>query len=429
MIILIKGGRILNPATGMDEVGDVFISRGRIERIGGTIDEPAERVIDATGCWVMPGLIDLHVHFRDPGLTHKESVETGVAAAARGGFTTVLAMPNTKPVADNPDVVSYVHNKAKSLRSVNVLQIGAVTVGQDGEVLSDIEGMVKVGCPAISEDGKSVKNSLTYYKAMELARDLDIPVLAHCEDLELRGNGVLHEGEVSKKLGIPGIKSTVENSIMMRDFMLALDCGARLHLCHCSTKESVKLMRDEKALGNTWLTAEVTPHHFALCDEDVDPANTNYKMNPPLRSRADMEALRQGISEGLFVISTDHAPHSEDEKNTTIDKAPFGIVGLETSAALTNTVLVEGGYITPIQMAKYMSTDPAKVIKLDRGDISEGKIADIAIFNPNAEYEIHGSDFAGKSHNQPYEGMAVKGRVEYTIVDGRVVYDGGKNDR
>ena len=438
MSILIKGGRVLNPATNMDEIVDVFVKDGTVCAIGNNITEEAEKVINANGLFVMPGFIDLHVHFRDPGLTHKEDILTGMAAAAHGGYTTVLCMPNTKPVADNPEVIEYVHKKAKDGNCINVLQVGAVTKGQSGVELADIEGMVKSGIPAISEDGKSVMNSNLYREAMKIAKKENIVVLAHCEDINLVNGGVMNWDSKSEELGLAGISNSVEDVITARDILLAKETGAKLHLCHCSTKDCVEMVALAKKDGIP-VTAEVCPHHFTLSTEDITtekPAevngikisedmeiDTNFKMNPPLRTKADVDALKEGLKNGIMeVISTDHAPHTFEEKNTSMKRAPFGIVGLETAAALTYSELVLADYLTPMQMAEKMCYNPAKVIGLDKGDIQVGKAADIVLFDPNETYKIDVNTFASKGKNTPFHNREVTGRVVATICDGRVVY-------
>lgn len=439
MTILIKNGHIINPATGMDEVADVLVESGVVTKIEKGIKEKCDREVDAKGCYVMPGFIDMHVHLRDPGFEQKETIETGCRAAAHGGFTTIVAMPNTKPVVDNPDVVNYVYNKARTVGVVNVLQVGAVTKSQRGEELSDIDGMVKAGIPAISEDGKSVMNAEVYKEAMVKAAAYDIAVLAHCEDINLVNGGVMNQDANAEELGLKGITNSVEDIIIARDIMLSQDTGARLHLCHCSTKNSVRMVQNAKAGGGN-ITAEVCPHHFILTSDDIHKikpavdlekkvaidadADTNYKMNPPLRRKEDVEALKEGLRDNIMdVIATDHAPHTFEDKNTSMKKAPFGIVGLETAAALTYTELVETGYLTPMQMAEKLSYNPSKIIRVDKGDIQPGKAADIVIFDPKKKYTIDKNAFVSKGKNTPFDGRKVTGKVRMTIVGGHVVYE------
>ncbi len=423
MGILIKNGHILNPPTGTDEVMDLYVEGDRVTKMQKDLAAGAEdQVIDASGCYVFPGFIDLHVHLRDPGLTAKEDIETGSRAAAHGGYTTIVAMPNTKPVADCPEVIHYVHEKAAEVGLTHVLQVGSVTKGMEGKELSDLSGMIQAGIPAISEDGKSVMDSGLYREAMKILAKADIPVLAHCEDINLVQGGVINQGNKSKELGVSGISNAVENVIVARDIMLAEETGARLHLCHCSTKESVELVRDAKKKGIK-VSGEVCPHHFTLTEDDIVEGDANYKMNPPLRTKADVDALKAGLRDGIMeVISTDHAPHTAEEKAKDLKSAPFGIVGMETAAALTYTELVQGGYLSPMGMAEKMSTNPARILGIDKGDISVGHLADITIFDPKDTYEIHAADFASKGKNMPFEGRKVTGRVIGTILDGRIVY-------
>ena len=420
--ILIKNGRILNPSENLDEVMDVFIKDGVIKKKGLDIEVCADKVIDARGCYVMPGLIDLHVHFRDPGLTYKEDIETGSRAAAKGGFTTVCCMPNTKPVVDNTDTVKYIIKKSKEAGLTNVLPVGAVTKSMQGKEITDVNELKKAGICAISEDGKSVMDSGVYRQAMKNAVRAGIPVMAHCEDINLVEGGVINLGEKSEQLGVKGISNAVEDVIALRDILLARETGATLHLCHCSTKDSVEMVRQAKAEG-VKVTAEVCPHHFSMCTDDITGNDGNFKMNPPLRAREDMEALIRGLSEDIMdVISTDHAPHSAEEKAKDLEHAPFGIVGLETSVALTMTNLVKKGYITPLQMAAKMSYNPARVLGIDKGTLDEGAVADVTIINPDKEYMIDVEKFVSKGKNTPFNGYKVFGEVEYTIMNGDIVY-------
>ena len=440
MDILIKGGHVINPATKMDEVADVRIENDEIAEIGKNLKaKKTDRVIQAKGYYVMPGFIDMHVHFRDPGFEQKEDIYTGMAAAAHGGYTTVLTMPNTKPVVDNADVVNYVHTKAASGHCIHVMQVGAVTKGQQGKELADIKGMVEAGIPAISEDGKSVMNAEVYREGMLEAAKYGIPVLAHCEDINMVNGGVMNADAKAKELDMPGITNSVEDVIIARDIVLSKETGAQLHLCHCSTADSVKMVKLAKEEGLK-VSAEVCPHHFTLTSNDIKKfvpqiengiliphetdADTNYKMNPPLRTRKDVEALKEGLRDGIMdVISTDHAPHTFDDKNTSMKKAPFGIVGLETAACLTYSELVLGGYLTPMQMAEKMSYNPARIIGIDKGDIQPGKKADVVLFDPNETYRIDKNTFASKGRNTPFDGREVTGRVKLTICDGNIVYE------
>lgn len=422
MTILIKNGRLINPSENLDKVMDIFVEDGIIKEKAESIEKQADTVIDAAGCYVMPGLIDLHVHFRDPGLTYKEDIETGSKAAAKGGFTTVCCMPNTKPVVDNVETVKYIIEKGEKTGLTNVLPVGAVTKNMAGVEITDVEELKKAGICAISEDGKSVMNSGVYRKAMKNAAKANVPVLAHCEDINLVEGGVINLGDKSSELGVKGISNAVEDVIAMRDIMLAKETGATLHLCHCSTKDSVEMVKRAKEEGIK-VTAEVCPHHFSMCSDDITSNDGNFKMNPPLRAREDMEALIKGLQDDIMdVISTDHAPHSAEEKAKDLEHSPFGIVGLETSVALTVTNLVKKGYLTPMQMAAKMSYNPAKVLGIPKGTLDEGKIADITIIDPNKEYTIDVNTFESKGKNTPFDGYKVSGEVEYTILNGKVVY-------
>ena len=413
---------MINPSENLDKVMDIFVEDGIIKEKAESIEKQADTVIDAAGCYVMPGLIDLHVHFRDPGLTYKEDIETGSKAAAKGGFTTVCCMPNTKPVVDNVETVKYIIEKGEKTGLTNVLPVGAVTKNMAGVEITDVEELKKAGICAISEDGKSVMNSGVYRKAMKNAAKANVPVLAHCEDINLVEGGVINLGDKSSELGVKGISNAVEDVIAMRDIMLAKETGATLHLCHCSTKDSVEMVKRAKEEGIK-VTAEVCPHHFSMCSDDITSNDGNFKMNPPLRAREDMEALIKGLQDDIMdVISTDHAPHSAEEKAKDLEHAPFGIVGLETSVALTVTNLVKKGYLTPMQMAAKMSYNPAKVLGIPKGTLDEGKIADITIINPDKEYTIDVNTFESQGKNTPFDGYKVSGEVEYTILNGKVVY-------
>ena len=424
--ILNKHGRVIDPDTRLDEIADVYIEDGIIQKVGKIKGEKAGQVLEADGCYVMPGLIDLHVHFRDPGQEKKEDIATGGKAAAKGGFTTVLAMPNTHPVIDTASRVGYVHHKAEELSPIKILQAGAITKGQKGEELADIEEMIQAGIPAISEDGQSVMNSQLYRQAMRIAKENDIPVMAHCEDGPMRGKGCMNDDERAAALGLPGISNVVEDIIVARDIFLSKDTGAHLHLCHCSTKESMRMLAGAKKDGLP-VTGEVCPHHFTLCSEDIPGDNPNYKMNPPLRRREDKEAILEALKSGVVdAISTDHAPHTAAEKSGSMRDAPFGIVGLETSVALTITELVDKEIITPMQMAELMSYNPAKILRLDRGSLREGKAADVVVIDPDEAYTIDARTFVSKGKNTPFHRRKVKGRVKVTICGGEIVYQDEK---
>lgn len=426
--MIIKNGSIVDPKSGTVKKGTIIIEGNKIKNIypeDYQCDSQEVDVIDATGKYVMPGFIDLHVHLRDPGLTYKEDIVTGANAAARGGVTTICAMPNTKPVVDTVETLNYVHDKASKEAKVRVKQLSAFTVNMDGKELVDMEAMNKAGAVAFSEDGKSVMDINLYRDALKKVADMNALVMAHCEDKDLVGKGVLNEGIASEKYGVPGIPNSVEDVITARDIFLAGELGARLHICHCSTKGTVELMRMAKRMGFN-VTAEVCPHHFTLTDADITEADSNYKMNPPLRTEEDVRALIEGLVDGTMdCISTDHAPHAKEEKDKFFTEAPFGITGLETSAALTYTALVDTKLMDIVEMSKKMSYNPAKVLGISEefGYIEEGAIADIAIFDAEAEWEVKTEEFASKSTNTPYTGKVLKGRVTHTLVNGKLVYE------
>ena len=419
---LIRNGRVIDPASGKDGIYDILVEDGMIAGVDASIPKGDNDIIDASGCFVMPGLVDLHVHFREPGFEYKETIKTGSQAAAHGGVTTVFPMPNTKPVIDSVDMYDKVQAIIDMDAIVNVHQVASVTLGQQGETPVDIAALKKAGCIAISEDGKSVMNSQVYREAMKAAAAEDVLVMAHCEDKNLVNGGALNEGVASRRYHVNGITNAVEDVIVARDILLSKETGCRLHLCHCSTADSVKLIKAAKDEGLK-VTGEVCPHHFMLCDEDIVEDNADYKMNPPLRSRADMEAVREGLRNGTMdVISTDHAPHSAEEKAKPIGAAPFGITGIETSLCLTYTGLVLTGILTPMQMVEKMSYNPAKIAGIDRGTLLPGRPADIIIVNVDDEIVIDRNNFVSKGHNTPFDGYKVKGIVEYTIVGGKIVY-------
>lgn len=423
MKILVKNGRILNPADQTDAILDLLTEDNLIIDIADHIEEAdAETIIDAKGCYVMPGLIDLHVHLRDPGLTHKETLETGTQAAAKGGFTTIVAMANTNPVIDTPEKLTAFYKHAQTASPIQVLQVGSVTKEMAGTELTDFSSLKKAGAPALSEDGKTVANAALFRQALFQAVRYDIPILDHCEDADIKGNGAINEGPVSRKLDLPGIPASAEDTITARDLLLAKETGARLHICHCSTAESLALIRQAKKSGAK-ISAEVCPHHFILSDEDIIPGDSNFKMAPPLRTRSDITALIEGLKDGTIdTISTDHAPHAAAEKTADVKSAAFGIVGLETAVSLTISELVLKGRLTPLEMAEKMSYNPAKILGLKKGQLTIGHDADITIIDPAKSYTIDKETFLSKGRNTPFHGRKVNGQVKATIYQGKIVY-------
>lgn len=427
MSTLIKNGHLVDVEADRDGMFDVYINdEGKVEKVGekGSLDgfvKENTNIIEATGKYVLPGFIDLHVHFREPGGEYKETVKTGSMAAARGGYTTVVTMPNTKPVMDTVEHLNLQLEAIKRDAVINVLPSGTVTMGQEGKVLSDMEGMKKAGIVAISEDGKSVMDPEILRKGLVEAARLGLPFLDHCEDAGLVHGGVMNAGKKAEELGMPGITNEVEDSIAKRDIEIAEEVGATIHLCHCSTRDTVKFVKAAKEKGLP-VSAEVCPHHFTLTDEDIIEDDANYKMNPPLRSRADVEALKEGLKSGIMgMISTDHAPHSKEEKEKSIKNAPFGIVGLETAFALTVTELL-GAYLDMKSLVERMSLTPAKLLKNGRGTLKEGSVADIVVADINEEYVIDSDKFLSKGKNTPFNGKKVRGKVLYTLCGGKVVF-------
>lgn len=432
MLTLIKNGYVIDPASDREGIYDVLIDGERIAKVEACINEEAVRagaaesssltVIDASGKYIMPGFIDLHVHLREPGYEYKETIATGSMAAAAGGYTSICPMPNTKPATDNGAMISLILEKAAKEAVVNILPVGAITLDQAGCELTDMKELKAKGAIAVSEDGKSVMDTALYAKAMRLAAWLDLPVFAHCEDKSLVGKGAINAGKKAEQLKLPGISNAVEDIITARDILLAKETGARLHLCHISTKDSAAMLALAKKDGIR-VTGEVCPHHFTLTEDDILSDDANYKMNPPLRKRSDVDALKDALKDGTIdVISTDHAPHSAEEKAKSMAEAPFGIVGSETAFALVMTELVSKGYLTLSQMVEKMSLNPARILQCKKGCIGEGRIADLVIADPKAEYTIDVNLFYSKGKNSPFQGRKVTGRVEYTFVGGKLVY-------
>ena len=422
MKLLIQGGHVIDPGR-VNGVADVLIDNGAIAAVGPKLAVPAgATVIPAAGRLVVPGFVDLHVHFREPGFEYKETIQSGTEAAVAGGFTTVCAMPNTNPVNDNQAVTEFMLERAKAAGNAHLYPIGAITKRSEGKELAEIGDLRRAGCVAISDDGKPVMNSLVMRRAMEYARAFDVPVVDHCEDLHLSEGGCMNEGVISTELGLPGIPSAAEDVMVARNVSLAELTGARLHLAHISTAGSVRMVREAKARGIK-VTAEACPHHFTLTEEVTRGYNTHAKMNPPLRTSADVQAIKDGLRDGTIdVIATDHAPHATQEKQQEFTEAPFGIVGLETALSLT-LALVEEGVLTLESAIDKLSTAPAKAFSLNAGTLAVGAPADVAIVDPDRQWEVDPSRFRSKSRNTPFAGWTVKGRVTTTIVSGRVLYE------
>ena len=421
MKILIKGGRVLDPAHDVDAILDLLIEDGRITKIDKGIKAEGAEVIDAKGKLVTPGLIDIHVHLRDPGYEYKEDIATGTRAAVIGGFTSVACMPNTNPVNDNKTVTLYILAKARESGMANVFPVGSITRGLKGEILSEMGELKEAGCLALSDDGKPVGNGEMMRNAMEYARPFGLTLISHAEDLSLVGTGVMNEGFVATELGLKGIPWVAEDAAVARDVMLAEFTGCRLHVAHLSTRGAVEIVRAAKKRGVP-VTCEATPHHFTLTDEAVRGYNTNAKMNPPLRSAEDVEAIRRGLADGTIdAIATDHAPHHYDEKNVEFNIAHNGIVGLETALPLTLR-LVDDGVLTFGEAIALLTCGPAKALGIPRGTLDVGCVADVTVIDPELKWTLVASALSSKSKNTPFDGWKMKGAATHTLVDGRIVF-------
>ncbi len=420
--LLLKGGRVIDPSVNRDEIADVLLEDGKIAGVGRVEGREGAEVVDVTGKVVAPGLIDVHVHLREPGQEHVETIATGARAAAAGGFSAVCAMPNTDPVTDNQAAVGFIVKQAQDAQAARVYPIGAISLGQKGEQLAEFGEMVGAGAVAVSDDGKPVISSHLMRTALEYAQTFGIPVADHCEDHTLAAGGAMHEGLVATRLGLPGIPAAAEEIMVARDIILAELTGGHVHLCHMSTRGSVSLIRWGRDRGIR-VTAEATPHHFTLTHAACDGYNTNAKMNPPLREPEDIEAIKEGLKDGtLDVIASDHAPHHYDAKERDFDDAPFGIVGLETALGLGITELVRGGTLTLPELVLRMSTEPARVFHLPGGTLRAGAPADVVVFDAEAHWVVDPSLFRSKSRNSPFVGRQLVGRVERTIVGGATVF-------
>jgi dihydroorotase len=420
--ILIKNGRVIDPANNIDANLDLLIEDGKIVKIGESLNVQAAEVIDASGLLVTPGLVDMHVHLRDPGLEYKEDIISGTKAAAAGGVTSIACMPNTTPIIDNLAICRYVISKAQEQGSANVFPIGSITKGLKGEILSEMGELKDGGCVAFSDDGLPVASSELMRRALEYADTFDAPIISHAEDLSLVAGGVMNDGPVSTELGLKGIPWVAEDAMTARDILLAEFTGGRMHMAHVSTKGCVEMVRQAKKRG-VRVTCEATPHHFTLTDEAVRGYDTNAKMNPPLRSQADVDAIRAGLADGTIdAIATDHAPHHIDEKNVEFAIAMNGIVGLETMLPLTLN-LVEEGVMDLNRAIALMSCQPSAVLGIDRGTLSQGAVADIAFIDPRLEWELVPEKLHSKSKNTPFGGWMMKGAAVRTLLAGKTVYE------
>lgn len=419
--LIIKGGRVVDPAQKLDAIRDILIEEGRIAAIGDAITADDTEMIDATGKLVTPGLVDIHVHLRDPGLEYKEDIVSGSKSAVQGGFTSIACMPNTKPVNDNLTVTEYILNKAAREGSCRVFPIASITKGMKGETLTEMGELKDAGCYALSDDGVPVVNGEMMRRAMEYARPFGLVIASHAEDLELVGSGVMNDGPVATELGLKGIPWIAEDAATARDIMLSEFTGCRLHVCHVSTKGSVELVRQAKKRGVP-VTCEATPHHFALTDEAVRGYNTNAKMNPPLRSEEDRQAVLAGLADGTIdAIATDHAPHHLDEKNVEFNIAMNGVVGLETSLPLS-LQLVRDGVIDLNRMVELLTCGPAQTLNLPVGTLEVGAPADVTVIDPELKWTLNAQQLASKSKNTPFDGWELQGAAVYTLLNGEIAY-------
>ena len=419
--LLIKNGHVIDPASNVDAVADVLLRDGRVAQVGGEIKK-TDDTINAKGLIVAPGLIDLHVHLREPGQTHKETIATGAAAAAAGGFTSVCCMPNTNPINDIPAITRWMQAPERGA-VVNVFPIAAATIGSAGEKLTDFAALQRAGAVAVTDDGKPILDQGMMDAALREAAKVGIPVIQHAEDTKMTGAGTMNESATAFRLGLRGMKPDAETNIVARDILIARDTGGHMHVAHLSTAGALEAVREGKRLG-VRVTCEVTPHHLALIDEDVGEYRTNFKMNPPLRTTADREALLAGCADGTIdAIATDHAPHALFEKRQEFDKAPFGVIGLETALALSITLLHLRSKLPLRRVVELLSTNPARIAKLEgRGTLAKGAVADVVLFDPKRRWKYDASQSRSKSHNSPFDGWPLTGKVVATIVGGKVVY-------
>ena len=423
MKLLIKNGRVVHPVTGTVVLQDILAENGRIVLMERGLDGEADRVVDATGLMVAPGLVDMHVHLRDPGLTYKEDILTGCAAAARGGVTSMACMANTSPAVDCPEQVKYVLDRAKAANGVGVYPIAALSLGLRGEEPTDAEALKAAGAVALSDDGNNVDNANLMRDVLIRARQLELPVLCHCEDTSMVAGRAVNEGSVSRQLWLEGRPAIAEEIMVMRDAMLAEETGAHVHICHVSTARSVDIIRKMKKKKGVTLTCETCPQYFTLTEDEVLTQGALARVNPPLRTRKDMNGIIAGLRDGTIdAIATDHAPHSAEEKARSLSRTPSGMIGLETSLALTLTQLYHTKKLDLPGVFRRLSTNPADILHLARGHMSPGAVADLVVFDPDEAWTIEPEKFASKARNTPFAGRTVKGRVKYTIVQGEVIY-------
>ena len=422
MKLLIKQGKLIDPVGGIGGIMDILIENGKIVVIGSHIDEQADRVLDAQGLVVCAGLVDMHVHLRDPGFTYKEDIISGAAAAARGGFTSIACMPNTKPVIDSPDGVRYIKQRAQEGCGVNILPIASVSMGQAGDTLTDVRALKEAGAVALSDDGVPVTEANLMRDALICANRHGLAVLTHCEDAGMVNGRAVNEGRISRQLGIPGRPAIAEEIMVARDAMLAEETGGMVHICHVSTAKSVDIIRRYKKRG-VRITCETCPQYFTLTEDEILTKGSLAKVNPPLRTSADVDGIIAGLKDGTIdAIVTDHAPHSEEEKARPLEQAPSGMVGLETSLGVTLTQLYHTGRMSLSDILKKMTAAPAAILGQSKGILTVGADADITIFDPDERWTVRPEEFASKGRNTPFAGMQLRGRVKYTIVGGAVVY-------
>ena len=423
---MIRKGRVVDPVGGIGGVMDILVEDGRVAVIGSELTAPSARVIDARGLTVCAGLVDMHVHLREPGFEYKETIQTGCLAAARGGFTSIAPMPNTRPATDCPERIALVRQKAAQACGVHVWPIGAVTWGQKGQALTDAAALKKAGAVALSDDGMPVQNANLLRDALIRCRRQELTILSHCEDADMVKNYAVNEGRVSRALGLPGRPAIAEELQVMRDAMLAEETGAAVHICHISTARSVEIVRQFKKKGVP-ITCETCPQYFALTEDELLSRGTLARVNPPLRTRLDVEGILAGLKDGTIdVIATDHAPHSAEEKARPLPEAPSGMVGLETALAVTLTSLYHTGVMDLSDILRKMTVNPAFILRIPKGRLSLGGGADFTIFDPDEEWTVDPEQFASKGRNTPFAGRTLKGRVKYTIVDGKIIDQEGK---